>query len=47
MEVLLPAFDTGDMFAPPVATAVVNVVLLVVPQAALAPFAFLGAMYQL
>ena len=45
--VLLPAFDTGDILPPPVATAVVNVVLLVVPQAVLAPLAFLGAIYQL
>ena len=30
-----------------IATAVVNVVLLVVPQAVLAPLAFLGAIYQL
>ena len=47
IDVLLPALDTGDILAPPVATAVVNVVLLVVPQAVLTPLAFLGAIYQL
>lgn len=47
MVIFVPALDTGGRLPPPVATAVVNVVLLVAPQAVLAPLAFLGAIYQL
>ena len=47
IDTLPPPFETGDILAPPVATAVVNVVLLVVPQAVFTPLAFLGAIYQL
>ena len=45
--VLPPLLDTGDRLPPPVAVAVVNVVLLVEPHDVLAPLAFLGAIYQL
>jgi len=47
IAVLPPLLDTGDRFPPPVAVAVVNVVLLAVAQVVAAPPAFLGAMYQL
>jgi len=47
IDTLLPPRDTGDRLPPPVAIAVVNVVLLVEPQAVLAPLALLGATYQL
>ena len=47
MVVLPPLLDTGDRLPPPVAVAVVNVVLFAVAQVVAAPPAFLGAMYQL
>ena len=47
MVVLPPLLDTGDRLPPPVAVAVVNVVLLDVAQVVATPPAFLGAMYQL
>ena len=47
MDTLPPPLDAGAILPPPVATAVVNVVRLVVPQPVLTPLAFLGAIYQL
>ena len=47
IAVLPPLLGTGARLPPPVAVAVVNVVLLAVAQVVAAPPAFLGAMYQL
>ena len=47
MDTLLPALDTGAILPPPVAAAVVKVVVLVAAHAVLGPYAFLGAIYQL
>ena len=47
MIIFVPPLAAGGWLPPPVAAAVVNVVLLVAPQAVLAPLAFLGAIYQL
>jgi hypothetical protein len=47
MNALIPASATGARLPPPVAAAVVKLVLSVAPQVVLAPAAFLGAIYQL
>ena len=47
IAVLPPLLDTGAWLPPPVAVAVVNVVLFAVAQVVATPPAFLGAMYQL